>query len=210
MALTKGGGTVVTDWTAIAQNTVAASGEFDISASYNHAFIIQAALDTTTAHTGTEFIVHVTAQNSGDEDWAELTSFVALVGTALTENLTNNPLAAASTTLTMADTAGFGTYGAGPTRDIDEIPGWRLIEDSTLINSELIYQLSFVTNTSITFDDGTTNAHVQNTPLYNIAISRTISLPDWVSRAKVIIHNAYDADGSTLNYRILGGTITAV
>jgi len=211
MALTKGGGTVVTDWTAVAQNTIAESGEFDVSASYDHAFIIQAALDTTTAHTGTMFIVQVTAQNSGNEDWGILTSFVDLVGTAKTEVLTNDPLAAASTSLTMADTEGFATYGAGaghPT--IDEIPGWRLIEDATLINSELIYQTLFVTDTSITFADGTANAHVQTTALYNIAISRTVSLPDWASRAKVIIHNAYDADGSTLNYRILGGTITAV
>jgi len=218
MALTKGGGTVVTDWTAIAQNTNVESGEFDVSSSYKHSFIIQAALDTVTAHTGTKFIIMVTAQDSGNEDWGIYEDGfdyidVELVGTALTENLTDNPLAAASTTLAMADTAGFETYdAAGGTGEVDitKIPGWRFIEDSTLINSELIYQLSYVTDTSITFADGTANAHVQNTPLYNIAISKTVPLPDEASRAKVIVMNTYDSDGSTLNYRILGGTVTGV
>ncbi len=210
MALTKGGGSIVIDWTAVPQNVVIESSEFDASASYTSAIIIQAALDTTTAHTGTEFIVMVTAQNSGNEDWGILTSFVSLIGTAKTENLTNNPLAAASATLTMADTDGFETLGEGSLK-LDEIPGWRFIKDGVDIeDSELIYQLSFVTDTSITFADGTANAHVQNTPVWNIAISRPVSLPDWTSRAKIIVRNSYDSNGSTLNYRVLGGTITAV
>lgn len=212
MALTKNGLEVITDWTAVAQGAVAESGEFDVSDSYNHAFTIQAALDSTTTHTGTKFIIMITAQDSGNEDWAEFKTDeidVELIGTPLAENLTNNPLATGAATLTMADTAGFETYGEAGL-GLGQIPGWRLIEDSTLINSELIYQISVVSNTSITYTDGTANGHVQNTPLYNIAISKTVNLPDWVSRAKVIVHNAYDADGSTLNYRILGGKVTDV
>jgi hypothetical protein len=205
MALTKAQ-TVVQDWNAVAQNTTEESAEFDISDSYDGAITIQAGLDTTTAHTGTEFIVLVTAASSNDEDWAIWTRLVELVGTALTENLTNNPLAAGVSTLTMADTAGFETYGT----DIDEIPGWRLIEDSTLANSELILQTSYVTDTSITWVGTNVNSHVQNTPLYNIAISKPVVLPFWAQRCKVIVNNTYDADGSTLNYRILGGEVTAV
>ncbi len=198
--------TVAEDWNAVAQNTIEESSERDVSGVYNGALTIQAALDTVTAHTATEFIVLVNAHDSDDEDWAIWQKFVDLIGTALTENLTNNPLAAAQSTLTMADTAGFETNGDG----IDEIPGWRFIEDSTPANSELLYQISFVTDTSIAWAGVNKNSHVQNTPLYNIAISKVVHLPMWAQRAKVIVNNAYDADGSTLNYRVLSGEVTGV
>ena len=212
MALTKAGSSPQ-DWKAVDQNTVVESAEFDVSDSYNPGITIQASLDTTTAHEGTEFIILVTGKGSGNEDWAEYETAsigLELVGTALTENLTDDPLAAGEVTLAMADTAGFETYGAGGL-NLGEIPGWRFIEDGVDIEDpELIYQISFVEDTSITFADPTANEHAQNTPLYNIAISKTIDLPDWVRRAKVIVHNAYDVDGSTLVYRVLGGKVTAV
>ncbi len=197
---------VAEDWNAVAQNTIEESSEADVSASYNAGLKIQAALDTTTAHTGTEFIVFVNGNSSDDEDWVIWQKFVDLIGTALTENLTNNPLAAGQSTLTMGDTAGFETNGSG----IDEIPGWRFIEDSTLVNSELIYQIAFTTDTNITWAGVNKNSHVQNTPLYNIATSKVIALPFWANRAKVIVNNAYDADGSTLNYRVMFGEVTAL
>ncbi len=213
MALSKDGGTVVIDWTAVAQGVVAVSSEFDVSESYSHMITIQAALDGTTKHDGTKFIIMVTAQDSGNEDWGVFETDqigVELIAAApLTENLTNNPLATAAVTLTMADTAGFETFGEAGL-GLGQIPGWRLIEDATLINSELIYQTEVVGDTSITFANGTANGHVQNTPVYNIAISKVILLPDSASRVKVIVHNGYDADGSTLNYRVLGGKVTGV
>lgn len=197
---------VAQDWAAVAQNTIVESGEADVSGVYNGALKIQAALDTVTAHTGTEFIVLVNAHGSDDEDWAIWQKLIELIGTALTENLTNNPLAATQSTLTMADTAGFETNGDG----IDEIPGWRFIEDGTLINSELIYQVAFTTDTDISWAGVNKNSHAVNTPLYNIGISKVVHLPMWAQRAKVIVNNAYDADGSTLNYRVLSGEVTGV
>lgn len=212
MALTKTG-SVVKEFTAVAQNVNADSGAFDISDSYKSAITIQAALDTTTAHTGTKFIVLVTPNAADDDGWGVLDQDqidVELVGTALTENLTNDPLAAGSSVITCADTEGFETYGEGGL-GIDEIPGWRFIEDGVdLEKSELIYQLSFVTDTSITIAGVTKNAHVQNTPMYNIGISIPVDLPDWAKRAKVIVMNTYDSNGSTLNYKILGGKVTTV
>lgn len=207
MALSKAM-TVVQDWTAVAQNAIVESSERDVSGDHNMAVLIQAALDTITAHTGTEFIILINPHTSDDEDWFIWPGgFVELVGTALTENLTNNPLAAGQSTLTMADTAGFETNGSG----IDEIPGWRFIEDGvSLAASELIYQMAFVTDTSISWAGVNKNSHVQNTPLYNIAISKVVQLPMWAQRVKVIVNNAYDADGSTLNYRILVGEVTGV
>jgi len=186
--------TVITDWTAVAQNAVAKSSVIDIK---NGASItLQAFLDTETAHTGTEFIVQTTKEDSGDEDWEDLVSFAALVGTANAEPITNNPLAAGSTTITCDLTTGYTTGNAA-------LP-WRAIEDATLVNSELIRQKGYTSNTSITILDGTANAHVVNTNMYNIAISELIAIPVGVGRrARVVVNNTYDSDGSTLNYRVV-------
>jgi hypothetical protein len=205
MALTKAQN-VFQDWNAVAQNTIEESAERDISGAYVAGLTIQAGLDTTTAHTGTKFIVQVNFNGSDDEDWVDWAEFVDLIGTALTEPIADNPLAAGSGACAAADTAGFETYGDG----IDEIPGWLLIENGTLANSELVYQIAFVTDTSITWAGVTKNAHVQNTLLYNIAISKYVSLPMEANRVRVIVNNTYDADGSTLNYRVLTGEVTGV
>lgn len=185
---------VITDWTAVAQKAVGESGVIDIID--GRVIAIQAFLDTQTAHTGTEFIIQISKKSSGDEDWEDYQSFIALVGTANSENITNNPLAAGSTTITCASTTGYVTD--------DVLLPWRAIEDATLANSELIKQTGYTTNTSITILDGTTNAHVQNTTMYNMAISELIDIaPGTGRRARIIVNNNYDSNGSTLNYRIL-------
>lgn len=211
MALTKVHSTVIA-WTPVAQNAIDVSDEFDVSSSYNHAIIIQAAVNTTAPHMGTEFIIHATSQPSGNKDWGVYETDeigVELIGTGKTENLTNNPLAAGAATLTMTDTDGFATVGEGAL-GIDEIPGWRFIKDSTLINSELAYQTDFTTNTHIVVANGMATNHVQNTPVWNVAMSKTVELPDWASRVRVVVRNSYDADGAAVDYRILGGKITGV
>ena len=186
-------GSVVTDWTAVAQNTLVHSGELDISDDLEAQLILQAGLDTETAHTGTTIIVEISHNTSGDEDWAELTQRVILVGTANGENITDNPLSAGSTTLAVASTTGYTTNGE-----------LRMIEDSTLANSEIVRQTAYVTDTSVTILDGTTNEHAQNTPMYNVAISEIIAyLTAAVRRVRVLIDNTYDDDGSSLNYRLL-------
>lgn len=183
--------TQIQDWTAVAQNTIVKSTEFDYSTYSDGIIDIQAALDTTTAHTGTRFIVQSSSSSSGDEDWSNLTEFVGLIGTANSEAITNNPAAAGTTVLTCADTTGYTVLG-----------NWRFIEDATLINSELIFQTAVSANTSITILDGTTNAHVQNTLMFNVALSQSVSIPKSIRRLRVVIDNTYDADGSTLNYKV--------
>ncbi len=181
----------VQDWTAVAQNTIVKSAEFDFSKMTDGILSIQAALDTTTAHTGTKFIVQISNSSSGDEDWNEYTNFVGLIGTANSEAITNNPLAAGSTTITCADTTGYTVLG-----------NWRFIEDATLADSELIFQTAVTTNTNITILDGTTNAHIQNTLMFNVALTQVISITKPVYRLRVVVDNTYDADGSTLNYKV--------
>lgn len=187
---------VIQDWTAVAQKAVGESAVIDITGGAS--IKIQAFLDSTTAHVGTEFKVQISGNSSGDEDWQDYGgagSFIALSGTANSENITNNPLAAASTTITVASTTGYVTD--------DVVLPWRAIEDATLAHSELILQTGYTTDTSITIQDGTTNAHVQNTPMYNIAISKPIYIPpEQGRRARVIVNNNYDSNGSSLNYRV--------
>ena len=199
-ALTKAG-TSVTDWTAVAQNTIGESGTVSFTGNYAGSICIQAFLDTETAHTGTEFIVQTSSHASSNEDWQDLTSFVGLIGTASTEAITNDPLSAASTTITVADTDA-GTY---------ELAGrWIAIEDGTLVNSELIYLTGYTQDTSITCLDGTTNEHAQSVAMFDIALSRTVQLPVSTLRARVVVNNAYDIDGSTLNYKVVETEVTAI
>jgi len=201
MALTKSVASV-TDWTAVAQAAVGESAEVDISGCYESALSIQAFLDTGTAHVGTEFIVQVSSTTSGDEDWQDYTRFVELVGTANQEPLTNDPAAAGTTVLTCADTTGYTVA--------DVAAPWRAIKDSTLANSELILQVAVSANTSITIQDGTTNAHVKNTNMYSIACTKEIWIPISYNRVRVIVNNDYDSDGSTLNYKVRINKVTAL
>lgn len=201
MALTKSTASII-DWTAVAQAAVGESSEADISGCYDALLHIQAFLDTETAHTGTEFIVQVSCASSGDEDWQDHCRFVDLIGTANTENLTNNPAAVGTTVFTCASTTGF-TVADAPAP-------WRAIKDSTLANSELFLQTAVTTNTNVTAKDGSTNSHVQNTPMYNMAFSRTVQLPFSASRARLVVNNNYDSNGSTLNYKVGLTKVTAL
>ena len=186
----------VDDWNACAQNTVEESSVITADDDYGTMLSIQAFLDSTTAHTGTKFQIQISSADSGDEDWHDLPggTFVELVGTANSENITDNPLAASSTTITVADTG--GNYETPP------MGRWLAIEDSTLANSELILNTGYTTDTNITIIDGTANEHAQNTTMYDIAFSKSMYVPAGANRIRVIVNNTYDVDGSTLNYRI--------
>ncbi len=184
----------IQDWTAVAQNTIAKSAEYDFSAKHEGILMIQAALDTVIAHTGTEFIVQISGSSSGDEDWQEFAKWVALIGTAATDLIENNPLAASSITITLTAHA------------LTVLGKWLLIEDATLANSELIYESASATN-SITILDGTTNEHALNTAIFNVAMVQNVSLPAGVYRLRVVINNAYDVDGSSINYKVRIATV---
>lgn len=198
MALTKTC-TNVTDWTAVAQNTIGESAAIDLSAAYEAIIHIQAFLDNVTAHTGTKFTVQISGETSGNEDWQDLVSFVELIGTANTEPITNNPLAAGSTTITCASTTGYTVEGE-----------WRAIEESPLANSELIFQTAYSATPNITILDGTTNSHVQTTAMFNIAFTKNILLPSSAYRARVIVDNTYDLDGATFVYKVRLTKVTAL
>lgn len=196
MAITKGV-EAITDWTAVAQNTVGESGTLDCSGHYGTILCIQAALDTTTAHTGTRFIVQTSSNTTGDEDWQDYTEFVGLIGTAVKDDIENNPLNAGETSLTLTSHA------------LTVLAKWLFLEDATLVDSELVFEVSQTAN-AVVVKDGVTNTHQNTCDVYNVALAQPILLDSSVYRVRVLVDNTYDTDGSTLNYKVRAVKITAV
>lgn len=193
---------IITDWTAVAEGATGESATIDISGNYMTAVHIQAFTDMNDAHGGTEFVIQVSGMSSGDEDWSDYFKFGALNGDGDSEPIDDDPLVATSTTITVSDTG--GGYETAP------MGKWIAIEDSTLVNSELVWITGYTTDTNFTIQDGTTNEHVKSTLVWDIAISRTYYIPFGVGyRARVIVNNGYDLDGtaSSLNFKV-GKTVT--
>lgn len=170
----------------IAQNTVLEGATVDVSACYEAMLHIWFALSNATAHTGTKIKIQVSANTSGDEDWTDYLEFVSITGTTNLELITNNPLAAAGTSITVASTTGY-------------VPGWVFLEDvSTFANSEWVYVTVVTTNTSLTILDGVTREHAQNSICNSVAAVYTITLPPSAVRCRIVYDNTYDADGATV------------
>lgn len=181
--------TALNDWTAITQNAMVHSAELEVAGVKKAQMQIQAALDTTTAHTGTRFIPQASNQISGDEDWYPVTDFVALIGTAATDLIEDDPLAAGSTAIALT---GHALTAEGILL---------FIEDSTLADSEIAMEASQSAN-EVVLLDGTANAHAQDTAIFNVVMMQIVSLPAEAMRARLVVDNTYDDNGSTLNCRV--------
>jgi hypothetical protein len=195
MADITAGGQVITDWTAVAQNTIVHSDILDISDDLEAGLILQAFLDTETAHTGTRIIVEISHNDTGDEDWAEIpgTDKVILIGTANEELIDDNPLTVGSITILMSSTTGYEVEGL-----------WRGIKDGAIADSEVVRQSAVDANVDIDILDGTTNEHANTVNIYSIAMSELIAhLSSYVRRVRLIVDNTYDDNGSTLVYRLM-------
>jgi hypothetical protein len=204
MALTKAEASLH-DWTALASGTVAESSEIDCSDAYSLLIHIQAFLDSTTAHTGTEFLILGASADSGDEDWYEICRFVDLVdATPDEETIDDNPWATDDLTTAVTATGDFNVGLA------DGQLKWIAAEDGTLVNSELMLQTDAATDTSITVLDNKANSHANTVNLYSAAMSRAIPVGIEHYRIKIVINNNYDINGSSLNYRIRYIEVTGV
>ena len=190
-------GLALQDWTAVAKNSIAKSAEVSLSSVHRSAMNIQASLNTTDAHTGTKFIVQTSAMSSGDEDWQDLTEFVALIGTSLTDVTEDDPLAAGSTAIALT------THG------LTVLGKLLFIEDGTLSNSEIVMEVSQTAN-EVGILDGTTNAHALGTAIFNVAMTQNVSIPSTANRARLVVVNTYDSGGSTLNYKVIVSEVTGV
>ena len=202
MALTKSVA-AVDEWASVTQNTTREGAVVDISAVYASALHIQMALDSATAHTGTEIIVQVSSNTTGDEDWEELMRWVGPTGTSVTENIVDNPLAAGSQAIALADTTGYTVNGE-----------YRFIKDGTIANSEIFFQKDMTPhnggNGSVTAIDGTTNAHATATPIWSIAKTWAITIPIEFNRVRVVYDNTHDVDGSSVACKCRISKVTAL
>jgi hypothetical protein len=182
----------------IAQNTVLEGATTDVSGCYEAMLHIWFALSNATAHTGTKIKIQVSANSSGNEDWTDYTEFVPITGTTNLEVITNNPLAAADTSITVASTTGY-------------LVGWIFLEDvTTFANSEWCFVTVVTTNTSLTIMDGVTREHAVNSICNSIAAVYTVGLPPATMRARIVYDNTYDADGATVAVRSAISKVTAL
>ena len=186
-------------WAAVAQNAIREGATIDLTDVQRVKLHIDCALTAAVAHTGTEIIVQTSSADADDEFWSDFTSVIGPIGTANTEPITNNPLAAGGTTITCVSTTGYTTEGE-----------WRFIKDSTIANSELIWQTAYSATPNITILDGVKRAHVQTTPMWNIAEAIELQLPLETLRARVIYDNTYDTDGATIATRCRATAISGM
>lgn len=184
----------------IAQNTVLEGATVDVSGCYDAALHIDFAQSNEVAHTGTKIRIQVSSNSSGDEDWSDLFEYVPQFGTGNQEAITNNPLAAGGTSITVASTTGYTVNGS-----------WRFLEDPTFANGEWVFQTAYSTNASITVLDGVTREHVQTTSLLHSIAQRDVwPIPMWANRVRVIYDNTYDADGATVAVRCRISKVTGI
>jgi len=205
MALTIAG-EALDAWALIAQNATREGAAVDLSGSYASELHIDIALGTTTAHTGTRILVQTSSAAADDEFWTNLCDFIAVVGTANTEVVLDDPLAAAAAQIHVADLTGFTVATGGVLL--------AFLLDNTVANSELIRIVSTsveADNDHINLLDGVKREHAVTTSvLSNIAASYVIPIPLGCLRARVIYDNLYDADGSTVYTRTRAVTTTAI
>ena len=200
-------GAAVDVWAEIAQNAVREGTPADISGALEATLYVDAALSSTTAHTGTEILVQVSSAASGDADWHTIYAPVVLVGTAVKADFAATE-AAGQTVLSVTDPV---------TANVDNNAKLKFIEDATAANSEIVYQTANGGDAgdTVTVLDGITNAHADTADLWDVdsatvsaVAQRSFPLPR-ACRVRVIYNNMYDADGSTVFTRARLATLTA-
>jgi len=190
---------VLDDWSTIPQNTLLVGATADVSANYQTLIAIDAIQTSKTLTTnGLKIIVQGSSTTSGDNNWYPIATFSMCAGTTSTlMTLTNNP-AAIGTTVFTGTPAGFaGGLQIG-------------IKDGTLANNELRIVKSATANVSLTIETASTYAHISTTPIYNLAVSQIVNVPDSANRIKVIYDNTQDSAGSTFDVRTNTLKITGI
>ena len=208
MALTKSTA-AVDEWAEVAQNAVREGATTDVSGCYAATLHIFCCLSSTTAHTGTEIIVQVSANTSGDADWFNLSPWVGPTGTAISVALAGSE-AAGQTELSVTNPV---------TNNMDNDGKWKFLEHTTVANSEVIFQTANSGDSSdtITVLDGLTNAHSATSNIFDIDNATSsavghyvVQLPMDANRCRVIYDNTYDPDGSTVHTYCRITKVTAV
>ena len=210
MALTKSVA-AVDEWAEIAQNAIREGAVVDVSGVYSAMLHIFCCLSAAVAHTGTEIIVQVSSNTSGDEDWTNLMRFIGPVGTAHKVDLGGDE-AAAQTVLTVTDPV---------TNNLDWEGKWLFLEHTgTVADCEIVYQIanSGDAGDTITILDGLENAQTAAASDFydidhatNSAVGMyVIELPMSANRVRVIYNNTFDPDGATVHTNTRISKVTAI
>jgi hypothetical protein len=190
---------LLNDWASVANGEVVETTELDNSSVVVSSATLSMAVETVgilEECDGSRVVVQVSSGSSGDEDWSDLTEFYMPVTYAYSVCDKNDPVdrelldnneAASATVIEIGDTTN-GLYSRDETR-------WAIITDDTIANSEMIYIISHVVDTSITLLDGLTNAHDNsNDYVTEIGQTRTIYIPTVYKRARIIYDSTFDED----------------
>ena len=210
MALTKSTAEVDA-WAEVAQNSQREGAVADISGCYAATLHVDVALSSTTAHTGTEIIVQIgTDTGDADDNWTNLSRWIGPIGTAVKADFAGSE-AQGQTVLSVTNPA---------TANMDNDGKFKFVEDTgSAANSEIVWQVSNSGDSSdtITVLDGISHAKDANDDIFDIddatqeAVGQyQIELPMPTDRARVIINNKYDPDGSTVHTRTRISKVTAI
>ena len=198
MALTKPG-SIIDAWLEIAAQGIRQGAEQAVATSYDMALLIECALSSTTAHLGTEIIVMVSEETSGNGLWNPFTRFIGPVGTAFTRPLSGDE-AAAQTVL---------STDAPVTNNLDHPGKFLFIEDTVdVTTSEVLYQVAVSADAddTITIAYGLAYAHTAaGSALWDIDSATSEAVAQWMvqlpasaNRVRVIYNNNYDAAAATV------------
>ena len=210
MAITKSVA-AVDEWAEVAQNTVREGATTDISGCYSVILYIDCCLSSATAHTGTEIIIEISSNTSGDEDWSILTRFIGPIGTAHKVDLGAGE-AAGQTVLSVTNPV---------TNNLDHNGKFIFIEHTgTVADCEIVYQTtnSGDAGDTITILDGLTNAQTAAaSDFYDIDHATNsavgiyaINIPFAANRVRVVYNNTYDDNGSTVHTKCRISKVTAI
>lgn len=209
MALTKAVSSIDV-WAEIAQNSYREGAAADLTDSYDAVLIVDCALSSTTAHTGTEIICQVSSNTSGDADWAALARVIGVTGTAVKADFAGTE-AAGQTELSVTNPA---------TANVDNDGKLKFVEHTgTPANSELVWQTADGGDggDTVTVLDGITNEQTADSDLWDVdsataaAVSQHVfQIPFAVPRARILYNNMYDPDGSTVFTRCRLVKVTAI
>ena len=192
---------VLDDWTDTAQNAVGESTELDVSGMFSLKLHIQHALTTDAVENadGVFLVQFASETGSSNEDWQTVFIIPMVTGTPNTEALGTE--AAGQTVLEVTSTTG---------RYTNDGVQWMFIEDNSLAASEMVLVVSAVSNTSVTIQDGTSEAHTSADALWDIADSRSYFVDVYQEdRMRVIVDNTLDSGGTVVTWRISYTAVTA-
>jgi hypothetical protein len=177
-------------WIEVLENTVAETDTIVTSGFYGgEVHVVLAIGEAAVAHTGTQVLVQVSSNSSGDEDWTNLATFISASGTAVSE-APSVAVSATDTVIQVASTTGFEDDGVK----------WIFFKDDTLADSEVCLLVSHEGTPSLTMQDGVTNAHGTGTSaMFDIVdVFPPVLLPFGCMRVRVIFDNTYDNNGANV------------